>query len=591
MTRRGWAAALDRYAARCVNFLLVVPRIAVLAARSAARDTGNQPRGSARISRGGAPWLVCAVSFVAAPAAGQTVTAPAGARQLVIPFENASKAPRAHWLTEASAVILTDDLRALGAAAIVRDDRLRAFDRLRVPPVATLSHATVIRLGQIVGAAHVVLGSVELDGDTLIVRARTIRLDVGRMSAEMVERGPLTDLFGVYARIARRIVPESPVTLDQMEQDHPSPAAFEQYIKGLLAEMPATRVTYLSEALRLAAPTFQRPRIALWQVRHDQGEHREALAVVEALPSDHRLSRQARFLATVSLISLGRFDEAFARLGELNASGPDPSLLNNLGVAQLRRSPSAPGGRPFSYFVQAVRLDPGDPDIYFNLGYAHWLDRDLAPAVAWLKEAVRRNPADAVAHYVLGVALQSSGSAAEGMRERDLAKRLSSEIVELEARQAAPNTLPSGLERVKTELDVPTSLRLEAAIAAAGQRDQHELASFHLESGRRFFQSDRDREAISELRRAVFLAPYQSEAHLLLGRLYLRGGRLAEAVDALKISIWSDDSLAAHVALAETYLAAKDGEAARAELQHVLGRDAGHAEARRLLGTLPAQGK
>jgi hypothetical protein len=52
--------ALDRYAARCVNFVLVVPRIAVLAAQSAAKETGNRPRGSAGISRGGAPWLVLA---------------------------------------------------------------------------------------------------------------------------------------------------------------------------------------------------------------------------------------------------------------------------------------------------------------------------------------------------------------------------------------------------------------------------------------------------------------------------------------------------------------------------------------------------
>ena len=35
---------LDRYAARCVNFVLVVTRIAVLGVRSAQKDTGNQPR-------------------------------------------------------------------------------------------------------------------------------------------------------------------------------------------------------------------------------------------------------------------------------------------------------------------------------------------------------------------------------------------------------------------------------------------------------------------------------------------------------------------------------------------------------------------
>ena len=62
-------------------------------------------------------------------------------------------------------------------------------------------------------------------------------------------------------------------------------------------------------------------------------------------------------------------------------------------------------------------------------------------------------------------------------------------------------------------------------IAAAEQRDQREQAAFHLESGRRLFQAERDAEAIAELRRAIYLSPYEREAHLLLGRVYLRGGQ------------------------------------------------------------------
>jgi cyclase len=50
--------SLDRYAARCVNLVLLVTRIAVPGARRAPRNTGNQPRGVTGISRGGASWLV-----------------------------------------------------------------------------------------------------------------------------------------------------------------------------------------------------------------------------------------------------------------------------------------------------------------------------------------------------------------------------------------------------------------------------------------------------------------------------------------------------------------------------------------------------
>ena len=149
--------------------------------------------------------------------------------------------------------------------------------------------------------------------------------------------------------------------------------------------------------------------------------------------------------------------------------------------------------------------------------------------------------------------------------------------------------VPRGLERVKTEIDVPAALRVDNVIVASGQRDQRELAVLYVDAGRRLFQAERDREAIAELRRAVYLAPYHSEAHLLLGRLYLRDGRVGDAIDALKISLWSEDTTAAHLALAEAYLADKNATLARNEVQSVLKRDPGNADARALLERIPQQ--
>src|SRR5262249_32905464 len=99
----------------------------------------------------------------AAPARAQE---PAG-RILVMPFENLKRDGRIIWLGEASAVLLTDDLAALGASAISRAEREQAFERLQVPPAATLTDATVIRIGQLVGADRVVVGTLQLEGDAL----------------------------------------------------------------------------------------------------------------------------------------------------------------------------------------------------------------------------------------------------------------------------------------------------------------------------------------------------------------------------------------------------------------------------------------
>jgi Flp pilus assembly protein TadD/TolB-like protein len=476
--------------------------------------------------------LLLATLLAAVPAAAQEQ------RYLVIPFDNAKGEARLYWLSEGSAVLLTDDLLALGAAAITRVDRLRAFESLNVPPVATLSHATVIRLGQLVAATHVVAGSFELEGKALTVRARVIRLDTGRMLPEIVERGPLHDMFDVYGRVARRLEPESRVTAAEMKKGQVPLAAFEPYIKGVLAEAPATKLAYLEDALE-AHPNFQRARLAQWAVFTEQGEHQRAFDAVRLVPDTHQQARRARFLATVSLIHLNRLDEAFTALAELNKQKPDPAVFNNMGIVQLRRQGTSVGSSAAFYFNEASRLDPEDADLFFNLGYAYFASGDPKAASYWLREAVRRNPTDDEAHYALGVALQAQGSDAEATREKELARQLSSTWADAEKIDAAA-TMPSDLERLKTDLVEPGALRVESVLVAAEQREHQQLATFHLERGRRLFEEERDAEAIAELRRTLYLMPYQSEAHFLLGRLYQRTGRLREAIDSLKIAIWID---------------------------------------------------
>jgi len=121
---------------------------------------------------------------------------------------------------------------------------------------------------------------------------------------------------------------------------------------------------------------------------------------------------------------------------------------------------------------------------------------------------------------------------------------------------------------------------------STAQREQRELAAFHLDRGRRLFEDERDGDAIMELRRSIFLSPYQADAHLLLGRAYLRGGRLADAVDAFKIAVWSEETAGGRVALGEAYLLSGDATAAREQVQRALTLDPNSFGARQLLEKL-----
>jgi tetratricopeptide (TPR) repeat protein len=468
--------------------------------------------------------------------------ASAAERLLVVPLENVRGEPSIYWLSEASAILLADNLNALGESAFTRPERVRAFEALHLPPSAALSRATLIKVGELAGASALVVGSLEREEQALVVRARTIRLDTGRLNPEVVDRGALGDLFAVFERVARKLLGR-PADGPALER-RPPLLAFENYVKGLVAGTPAAQERYLQRAVELHKAD-ERAWLALWEVWTETGQHEKALQAARAVPEGSRFARRARFRAGLSELELGRHADAFSGFKALDAERPAPELRNNLGIVQLRRGGTVETGRATWYFTLAADADPDDPDYCFNLGYAYALENDMPAAAYWLREAVRRNPADGDAHLVLGSVLQARGNTVEAGRERELARQLSSKYDD------AGLAIPKGLERVKTTLDLPRAQRVESTIATPAERDQRELAAFHLDRGRRFYEDRHDREALGELQRSIYLSPYQAQAHFLVGRIHLRNGRVRDAVNALTVSIWIEDTPAARDALAE----------------------------------------
>ncbi|HEY7290516.1 MAG TPA: tetratricopeptide repeat protein [Vicinamibacterales bacterium] len=529
-----------------------------------------------------------AVALSVRPAAAQTPVAAAGGRILVMPFDNPRHQGQIFWLGEAASVLVTDNLAATGANPITRPERQQAFDRLQVPPAAALTTATVIRLGQIVGADRIIVGELQLDGETLVVRARSIALEPGRLQVEASERGALADLYATFERLSRTLaVPPSGSRAVASHAARPPVAAFENYIKGLLAETPDTSIGYLKSALKLD-PSFDRARLALWDAYTDQDDFAEALASVGPVPQSSPYARRARFLGALSELDLHKYDEAFAHFKALTDERTDAPALNNIGVVQLRRPATASIDKPATFFQKAAEADPDDSDYVFNLGYASWLAHDAQASIYWLREAVRRKPTDGAAHYVLGTALAAAGSGAEAAREKELARRLSSEYAQWDKRPPT-DPVPRGLERVKVDVELPHTRELQSRLTTTERRDQQELAQFYLNSARRLYERENDREAAAELNRALYLSPYLAEAHLLLGRIHLRGGSIKEAIDAFKIALWSAETAEAHAALGEAYRQDKDLDAARAEADRALAMDPSSAEARSLLARLNAR--
>lgn len=482
--------------------------------------------------------LVCAGLGLPGIARAQMATAPAplDGPVLVMAFEPVPGTKGGSWLREGVPVLIAHALQAQGLEVFDRESRVDALEQLQLPPQFPVSRASAVRVGELLGAATVVVGTYAMNGTAVEIHARALILSPPGLSPDVTATRPLSSIFEAASTVATMLTGHG--TSSGAWSAPPSVAAFAAMMEGLMAETADEQERYLQASLKIA-PDYAEARLALWALLRESGRHRAALASVGPVAPASNLSRQARYAAALSLVDLKRLDEAFRELRSLQKEQPAAAVSNALGVVQMRRTPTAQTGEPTYYFNQAVEMDPDEPDLYFNLGYAYWRGGDAQGSAYWLREAVRRNPADADAHFVLGSALLQLGAAVEGQRERSLARELTHDE-ERWGSTAGTSGVPAGLERVSPRLKA-TRRRGQPLDAPTSATERTSLARFHMEAGRRAFDRGDDREALAALRRATFLSPYLAEAHLLMGRLYLRADRIDEAVAALRIALWSED--------------------------------------------------
>lgn len=529
--------------------------------------------------------VVLAVSVgLAADAAAQSTP---GSRVLVMPFtaEVEPGAPggggAALWLGEAASALIVEGLATRGVGAMSRDERVTAFERLNLPMTSALTRATTIRVGELIGASEVVFGEVRL-GERLEIRARLVRLSTGNELAPVEHQGALPDIFQVFDVVSERIAGQT----GRFRPARPAPAplaleTFESYLKGLVAATPAAQQRFLETAVR-QAPNDPRILMALWDVYTVQGEHERALASANAVSPDAGAYRQARFAVALSMLELRRFDGAWQALTTIYASERAAAVSSLLGVVQLRRGTSPGGNTPATYFARAVDEHPENTDYIFNLGYAHALAGNAAEALTWLREVVRFDAADGDAHRVMSALLAAAGRTTEAQRELDLARLLGGTADEAATLVLSPQ-VPQGLERIPALADLSSAAVLRTVVGAPAQRDQEATARFHVTNARTLLGEGRDREATSELRRAIYLSPYEEEPHRLLGGIHQRAGRLAEAVEAFTVALWCRETAEGRVALGAALLESGQREAAQREAARALVLDPGSAEARALV--------
>ena len=516
---------------------------------------------------------------------------------LVFPFQNSGPSSRLDWLSEGLEELTIQGLSSAGEQVYSHSWRLGELERYGIPTTAKLSRATMLHVAEDLDADFVVFGSFNFDGKNLTVESRLLRVNPAALLAPVHESGPLETVTDLHTRLMWRMLSENdkayPLSLTEFSQMHKAVRldAFEHYIRGLIANEDETRLRELREAVRLE-PDWVEPNYALGEAYFSRKDCASALPWYAKVPKTHDRYLEALFSIGVCRLSMNQPDqaeEAFATLQTLLRSsstpGVDfPEVLNNLAIAKARQNKFPAAQEDLR---RASALDPDEDDYPFNLGLITIRQGDFNGAAAQFREASHREPDIPEDRSLLVAALEKAGKQEEADQERNAALEAFGPTGVTTTHLDAKTDSLTHFERVTNEID-PETLHfemesVEARAATSGTQEARDTPATHLRRARQELSGGQLDAAEREYHVTLASDKGNAAAHLGLGEIARRQGKLDDAVKEFLLSLEARDSAVVRTTLARVYLEQKKPALARTEVERALKLAPNYAEAKQLL--------
>jgi TolB-like protein len=410
---------------------------------------------------------VTAITSAACRAQTAAVPSSAGAQAthtetiVVFPFENAGTDAQKDWLGEGLSELTTDSMIGHGPLVFSREERLAALEKLGLPAYSRFSRATMIKIATEIDADYVVFGEFTPDGATLHVTARVLRVSPPKLSEPFSESGGMDSIAETEARVSWHILcairsgmaanapcdTSSPLAVQATKAvAHVRADALEYFVRGLDAAEEETRLRDLREASQLDQ-TWDGPFFAIGRLFYERRDCESAAGWFARVAASSAHSMEAQFYTGACQLLRNdpvRAEATFAGLLARAGTGPVfPGIISNLGTARLRQTRYKEAAGDFEH---AERIDPGEPDYWFNLGLAHYLISDWAESARALREVVRLQPDSEEARALLLAALDRGGNVDEANALRQSAAPSGEE------KAAVPQDLPHDPARPRQDV-------------------------------------------------------------------------------------------------------------------------------------------
>ena len=305
----------------------------------------------------------------------------------VLPFANITREPTDDWIGSGIAETVTADLKTIRGLTVL--GRERVFDALRdlgSSDSGSLDEGVSIGVGQQLGASWLISGGYQRLGDLIRITARGVDVASGTVLRTVKIDGQISDIFGLQDKIVYELSQGINLKLNPSEvaaierQETKSVDAYEARSRAMMNLMEGTpqaldRAIHLLEKATSEDADYAAAWAALGAAYDFKGQFLslrdlslKAVAMERrAISIDPQLADAHRWLG-MALLSVARYDESIAAIQD------------------------------------ALRLEPGDANVYSALGRAYWIGKgDLDAGIAHLERAAEINPDLGYAHLQLGL--------------------------------------------------------------------------------------------------------------------------------------------------------------------------------------------
>jgi len=330
---------------------------------------------------------------------------------------NAAIAPDLDWIGESAAESIHEALSSYGLLTLSRDDRVEVYRRLGVKPEVLLTRATVMKIGVTLDAGQVVFGDFTIDPATDAAAAlkSNVRIvihviDLKKLKeAQSFEQDGMLETLGQMEtklawQVLHQVAPATGPAEDVFLRDRPAIRvdAMESYVRGLMATSPEQKTKFFGQAARLD-DHFSQPNYELGRMLFAKKDYHNAVPWLARVTRADSHYMEASFQLGICKFYENDYDSAIRLFRMVSDEVPLNEVFNNLAAALSRRNDASAAAT----FKKALDGDQGDPDYWFNYGYALWKLAQYPQAADQFRAALQRSPDDTEATSFLGRALHS----------------------------------------------------------------------------------------------------------------------------------------------------------------------------------------